>query len=257
MKLIIAANWKMYKTAAETTVFCREFCRNIDSYDGIDILICPPFTALAAAAEALAGTAVKLGAQNMSWENEGAFTGEISAPMLLEHRVEYVIIGHSERRHIMGETDSQVHKKMKAALKYGLKPILCVGETEEEREQQATTAVLERQLEGALGGLGPVETRDLIIAYEPVWAIGTGRAASAEDAEEAARLIRNTVKTLLGDSPAAELRIQYGGSVKDSNIGSFVKMPSIDGALVGGASLQVNSFRALVRAAGDSFLEPR
>jgi triosephosphate isomerase (TIM) len=255
MKLIIAANWKMHKTAAETAAFCHDFCRNLENYKEIDILLCPPFTALAAAAEALSGTAVKLGAQNMYWESEGAFTGEISAPMLLEHRVEYVIIGHSERRHLMGEADSHVHKKMQAALNSGLRPILCVGETEEERERQATAAVLERQIKGALEDLSPDETENLVIAYEPVWAIGSGRAASAEDAEEAALLIREMVAKLLGERSAAGLRIQYGGSVKDSNIGSFVKKPSIDGALVGGASLQVESFRALISAAGDSLTQ--
>ncbi|MFO8191809.1 MAG: triose-phosphate isomerase [Bacillota bacterium] len=255
MKLIIAANWKMHKTAAETVAFCHDFCRNLERYKGIDILLCPPFTALDAAADALSGTTVKLGAQNIYWENEGAFTGEISAPMLLEHRVEFVIIGHSERRHLMGETDSQVHKKMRSALNSGLRPILCVGETEEERKQQATASVLERQLRGALEGLDPAETESLVIAYEPVWAIGSGQAASADDAEEAALLIREMVKKLLGERSAAGLRIQYGGSVKDSNIGLFVRMPSIDGALVGGASLQAESFRALISAAGDSLAE--
>jgi triosephosphate isomerase (TIM) len=250
MKLIIAANWKMHKTAAEACEFCRAFKQAESRFQGVEVVICPPFTALPAVAAELKGSPVKLGAQNMHWEPQGAYTGEIAASMLLEHGVEYVIIGHSERRQLMGETDSDVRKKLKAALESGLKPILCVGETEKEREKGSTEAVLKKQLSGALEGLSPADAQNLVIAYEPVWAIGTGRAASADDAREAAVLIQGWVREALGEKAAAGLRIQYGGSVKAENIGSFVTLASIHGALVGGAGLEADSFSALVEAAG-------
>ena len=249
MELIIAANWKMHKTAAETAAFCHAIRRNEADFTGVEVLICPPFTALAAAAAALEGSPVKLGAQNMHFESQGAFTGEVAAPMLLEYGVEYVIVGHSERRHLMGEDDRQVGRKVKAALESGLKPILCVGETEKEREQSLTEKVLEKQLAGALEGLDPGTIGSLVVAYEPVWAIGTGRAASTDDAESAALLIRQFFQNRLGVNASSGLRIQYGGSVKADNIGSFVMLPSVCGALVGGASLEADAFRALIQAA--------
>jgi triosephosphate isomerase (TIM) len=249
MELIIAANWKRHKTAAETAAFCHTIRQNETDFTGVEVLICPPFTALFAAAAALEGSLLKLGAQNVHFEQQGAFTGEIAAPMLLEYGVEYVIIGHSERRHLMGEDDGMVRRKIIAALASGLKPILCVGETEREREQGLTEKTIEKQLSGALEGLDPGNIADLVVAYEPVWAIGTGKAASPDDAESAALLIRNFVLDNLGENAAAGLRIQYGGSVKAENIGAFVALPSIHGALVGGASLDADTFSALVQAA--------
>jgi len=248
MELIIAANWKMHKTAAETVNFCRQIVQDEKQFDGVEVLICPPYTALSAASAALKGCSVKLGAQNMHWEQQGAHTGEISAAMLLEFGVEYVIIGHSERRHLMNEDDSQVRRKVRTALDQGLRPILCVGETELQREQGMTEQVIKKQLAGALEGLERDKTKDLVIAYEPVWAIGTGKAASETDAENAASLIRHFLLQNLGEQAAAGLRIQYGGSVKAENIHSFVALPSIQGALVGGASLEAGSFRDLVIA---------
>jgi len=249
MELLIAANWKMHKTAAETASFCRLLRNNEALFEGVEVLICPPFTALAAASDALEGSRIKLGAQNMHWEKQGAFTGEISASMLQENTVEYVIIGHSERRHKMGENDEQVRSKVKTALENGLKPILCIGETDEEREKGKTEEVIENQLSTALEGLGE-QKGVLVVAYEPVWAIGSGKAASVEDADRAARLIRDIARSIIGADAASNLRIQYGGSVKADNIGSFVGLSSIQGALVGGASLEVDSFSALLQAAG-------
>jgi triosephosphate isomerase len=254
MNLIIAANWKMHKTAAETAAFCRELRKEKNSCEGVDILICPPFTALSAAGEALEGSNIKLGAQNMHWEEKGAYTGEIAASMLLDYGVEYVIIGHSERRHIFGESNEQVNKKIKAALANGLKPVICVGETEDERQNSATEVVLEKQLASAFEGLNPKKVNDLVIAYEPVWAIGTGRAATAEDAGKAGDFIRNYVRESLGEEAGSRLRIQYGGSVKPDNIGSFVTLSSVAGALVGGASLEANSFIDLITAARKAVL---
>ncbi len=254
MKLIIAANWKMHKTAAETAAFCRAMRGDEKLMEGVEVLICPPFTALSIAGEALHGSSIKLGAQNMHWEEAGAYTGEISAAMLIDAGVEYVILGHSERRQLMGEDDSQVGRKLKAALAGGLKPILCVGETEEERNQGAAEAVLSRQLEKALAGLNPEKISDLVIAYEPVWAIGTGKAATAEDAEKAAAYIIRQVSDMHGSTAASNLRVQYGGSVKAENIGSFVILPSVAGALVGGASLDAGSFSKLVQAARKAVL---
>ncbi|MDZ4132059.1 MAG: triose-phosphate isomerase [Dethiobacteria bacterium] len=249
MELIIAGNWKMHKTAAETAVFCREISRDAEQFSGVEVLVCPPYTSLAAAQDILKGSKIKLGAQNLHFAQQGAYTGEIAAPMLLELGVEYVIIGHSERRHLMGETDDLVRQKVKAALDNGLKPILCVGETEAEREDGLTEIAIEKQLTGALEGLSAEETENLVVAYEPVWAIGTGKAASTDDAESAAALIRSFFKDKLGEKASASLRIQYGGSVKAENIASYLALPSVQGALVGGASLEAESFSTLVKAA--------
>lgn len=252
VKLIIAANWKMHKTGAEASAFCTRF-RDVDKrMAGIDLLICPPYTALASARAALEGSAVKLGAQNLFWADKGAYTGEISPVMLIDQGVEYVIIGHSERRHIFGEDDDTIRKKIEAALTHGLKPILCIGETEAERASGETTAVLERQLESALEGFDDGGARNLVVAYEPVWAIGTGKAALPQDAESAAGFIRQTVKRLLGTAAAGLLRIQYGGSVSAANIADFTSLPDVNGALVGGASLEADSFIDLVEAAREA-----
>ncbi|HOJ85240.1 MAG TPA: triose-phosphate isomerase [Bacillota bacterium] len=252
MKPLIAANWKMHKTASEAAAFCRELKQREKDLRGVEILICPPFTALAAAAAALDGSGIKLGAQNMFWEEQGAYTGEISPAMLKEFGVSHVIIGHSERRHILGEDDAAVRRKLETALNHGFTPLLCIGEREEERNRGETSDVLERQLRAALEGLNPGVLKDLVVAYEPVWAIGTGRAASPTDADSAAGLVRQVVEKLLAGESASAPRIQYGGSVNASNIGSFTALSSISGALVGGASLEVDSFTALILAAKEA-----
>lgn len=252
MELIIAANWKMHKTAAETVIFCEQLKRRENEFGGVEVLLCPPFTALAPAASALEGSAIRLGAQNMSWEEQGAYTGEIAAPMLKEFGVSHVILGHSERRHIFGEEDSDIRKKLERALQAGLVPILCVGETEAQRKNGETGAVLERQLRAALEGLKGEKVKEMIIAYEPVWAIGSGQAASPGDAADAASLVRRVAEKYLGGGARGALRVQYGGSVNAGNIGSFVSLPPVNGALVGGASLEVDTFAALVVAAGEA-----
>ncbi len=249
MGLIIAANWKMHKTVAETVEFCRNLMEAGDCLAEVETLVCPPFTALAAAKRELSGGAVKLGAQNMHWAGSGAFTGEISAPMLLELGVSHVIIGHSERRHVLGEDNPMVNKKMKAALENDLIPVLCVGETGLERGEGATERVIRTQVEEALKGIAPEAVKRLIIAYEPVWAIGTGVAASAADAAHAAQLIREVVVETLGPEIFSCLQVQYGGSVNENNISEFVSLPAINGALVGGASLRAETFIALIEAA--------
>ena len=251
MGLIIAANWKMHKSASEAETFCRELRRREKELQGVEVLVCPPFTALAAA-EVLAGSSIKLGAQNMFWEDKGAFTGEISPLMLKDFGVSHVIIGHSERRHILGEDDAAIRRKLEAALRHGLTPLLCIGEKEEERDQGETGAVLERQLRAALEGFEPGAFKELVVAYEPVWAIGTGRAASPADADNAAVLVRRLVEQLWGSEAASAVRVQYGGSVNAGNIGGFAALPSIDGALVGGASLEVDSFISLILAAREA-----
>ncbi len=250
MELIIAANWKMHKTTVETIAFCQDIRQRDSQFKGVEVLLCPPFTALSAAASALKGSKIKLGAQNMHWEQKGAQTGEISARMLLELGVEYVIIGHSERRHLMGEDDSRIKLKVEAAFQNNLKPILCVGETENERERGITEKILAEQLSGALKDLEVDRPEDLVIAYEPVWAIGSGKAASADDAEQAAKHIKKCLAELLPAGGAEKVRVQYGGSVKAENIDPFVSSPAVHGALVGGASLEVDSFSSLVEAAG-------
>ncbi len=249
MKLVIAANWKMHKTGREAKEFCLELLQKEDDYKGVEVLICPPFTALSAAAAELKDSSVKLGAQNLYPGAQGAFTGEISAAMLKEAGVKYVIIGHSERRHLMGEDDSLVARKIEAAYENGLNPILCIGEKEEEREKGITEKVLKKQLAAALEKLEPGQVKSLVIAYEPVWAIGTGKAASADDAASAADFIYSYLDKHFGKDAAAGVRIQYGGSVKAENIGSFVTLEHVHGALVGGASLEAGSFSELVRAA--------
>ncbi len=252
MKLIIAANWKMHKTTAEAAAFCAELRSQETDFSGVDVLICPPFTALAAVKEALAGSALMLGAQNMSWETKGAYTGEIAPLMLKELNVSHVIIGHSERRQIMGEDDGIVRKKLRAALEHDLIPILCVGETEAERNRGDTEAVLSGQIKAALEGLEPTAVWELVVAYEPIWAIGTGQAASPDDAAAAAILVRAVAAQCLGEAVAKNLRVQYGGSVNAGNIGEFVSLPPVNGALVGGASLEAGSFSKLIIAAKEA-----
>ena len=216
---------------------------------GCDVAYCPPFTMLADAGRVLAGSAVALGAQNMHWESADAFTGEIAPAMLLETGCRYVILGHSERRHLFGETDEIVRRKVTAALNAGLHPIVCIGETEEERKAGATEVVLTRQVVGSLGGITLEDPSRLVVAYEPVWAIGTGVTPSPEQAEEAHRHVRAELGKILGSEAAERIRILYGGSVKPDNAAAFLGRENIDGALVGGACLRADSFLPIIRAA--------
>ncbi len=243
---VIAGNWKMYKTQAQTRAFFDKFKPLVAAAKHCDIVIGPPFTALSAAVDASRGSQIAIAAQDVHWEAEGAFTGEVSAAMLAEAGCRYVIIGHSERRQYFGETDEWVHKKTKAALAAGLLPIVCVGETLQQRETGQTEAVLERQFRRGPGALTAEEFSRIMIAYEPVWAIGTGRTATPEVASQAHGFLREQAAAKLGREAAGALRILYGGSVKPDNIKGLMAQPEIDGALVGGASLQPESFAAIV-----------
>ena len=243
---VIAGNWKMYKTIPEAIALVQELSSAVAGATGREIVICPPFTALAAVKPALAGTNIKLGAQNLNWDPQGAFTGEISAPMLKDVGCDYVIIGHSERRQYFAETDENVNRKLKAALAADLIPIVCVGESLSEREAGITSSVVSRQVKLGLAGLAPDEAKTIIIAYEPIWAIGTGRTATAEDANAMCAFIRLTVTGMFGTPVADAMRIQYGGSVKPDNVDELMSTSDIDGALVGGASLKAADFSRIV-----------
>jgi triosephosphate isomerase len=243
----IAANWKMHKTVAEAVAYIDALLPRIAATQH-DVVVCPPFTALGAVVERRYGTAVRVAAQNMHEEDSGSFTGEVSAPMLVELDVDAVILGHSERRQLFGETDEALARKVPAALAAGLEPILCVGESEEARDAGQTEQVLERQLQADLAGVGSTDLAGVVIAYEPIWAIGTGRTATPEQAEEAIAFIRDVVRQRGG--AAEELRILYGGSVKPDNAAELLGRGEIDGALVGGASLEPDSFAEIVEAAG-------
>jgi len=243
---VIAGNWKMYKTQAETRAFFEAFRPLVAASKHCDVIVAPPFTALAAAVEAARGTAIGIAAQNLHWEREGAFTGEVSARMLVEAGCRAVIIGHSERRQFFGETDETVYRKTRAALEAGLTPIVCVGELLSEREANITVKVLTRQFEGGVAALTPAEFSRILIAYEPVWAIGTGRTATPEIAAESHGHLRELVADRFGPEQAIALRILYGGSVKPDNIKGLMAQAEIDGALVGGASLDPKSFAAIV-----------
>ncbi len=243
---VIAGNWKMYKAQAEARAFLAALKPLVASSTHCDIVVAPPFTALAAAAEAARGSAIAIAAQDVHWEKEGAFTGEVSVKMLVEAGCRCVLIGHSERRQYFGETDEGVNKKVKAALEAELAPIVCMGETLEQREAGKAEAVLERQFRGGLAALTGVEFSRIIVAYEPVWAIGTGRTATPETAAEAHRFLRQLAATIFTSERAAGLRILYGGSVKPDNIKGLMAQVEIDGALVGGASLKAQSFASIV-----------
>ena len=234
--MLIAGNWKMYKGPAETAEFCVDLKRRLDDLDAVDVAVCPPFTSLAVAVQILAGTEIAVAAQNVHWEREGAFTGEVSAPMLRELGVYGAIVGHSERRQYFGETDATVAKRAKAALEAGLSVIACVGETETEREAGETEDVLRRQVSVLEG------EDNLVVAYEPVWAIGTGKTATPELAQEAHAFIKGLL----------DVPVLYGGSVKPENAGELLELPDVDGALVGGASLDVESFAAICLSATHS-----
>ena len=246
-KKLIAANWKMYKTPDDARNFFRNFLPLVDDHTRDEIVVCPPFVDLAAAVDAAKGSKVPIGAQDMHWQKEGAFTGEISAGMLLAVGCTHVIIGHSERRQYFGETDDTVNLKLKAALEAGLTPIACVGEVLEEREAGLTDDVLRRQCVRALYGISGKKAARLVIAYEPVWAIGTGKTATPQIASQAHQLIRGEVAKALGDEVAHNLRILYGGSVKPDNATALMAEEEIDGALVGGASLDAKSFAEIVK----------
>lgn len=248
-KPIIAGNWKMYKTAKEAVQFVHEVGNTFATTETVDVVICAPFTALDRLGQALSGKNIALGAQNMHFAKEGAFTGEIAPNMLLDLGVKYVIIGHSERRQYFNETDETVNQKVKAALANGLYPIVCVGEKLAEREAGQTFQVVDAQTRAAFQDIASQEAKRVVVAYEPIWAIGTGKTATAEDANEVCAHIRQTLASLYDGETAAEIRIQYGGSVKPDNIAQLLEQPHIDGALVGGASLRPQSFVALVRAA--------
>ena len=243
---LIAGNWKMFKTVAEAVVFAKELRSLVKDISGVDIVVAPPFTAIHAVAEALRNANVAVSAQDVYWEKEGAFTGEVSAGMIKEAGAEYAIIGHSERRRLFGETDATVNRKIVAAIGVGLTPIVCIGETLEERERNETLAVLDRQIKNGLDGLASGQVGELVVAYEPVWAIGTGRNATAAQAEEAHAHIRTRLRRWFGAEAADRCRVLYGGSVKPDNIANLIQEPDVDGALVGGASLEVRSFGELV-----------
>ena len=248
-KPIVAGNWKMNKTVAESRQLVAELVPGLQAVDSVERVLCPPFTSLMAVAAMLEGTEIRLGAQDMYWEASGAYTGEVS-PLMVKELCQYVIIGHSERRTYFGETDETVNRKVKAALAHGLLPIMCVGETLAENEAGRTAEVVSRQMRAGLAGVELKDGKSLYIAYEPVWAIGTGRAATADGANKViADVIRPTLATLFNAQISQEVRVLYGGSVTGKNAADFFTMPDIDGALVGGASLKVEEFVPITRAA--------
>ena len=247
-KPIIAGNWKMYKNRDEAVEFIEKVSPLMPSLDRVDSVICAPFVSLCCLTKRQ-GDNLRIGAQNMHFEECGAFTGEVAPEMLKNIGVTYVIIGHSERRAMFNETDESCNKKLKAAFAHGLKPILCVGESLEQREGGLTESHLANQLSRDLEGLSPDQVKELVIAYEPIWAIGTGRTATADVADETCGFVRNFVKKLYNKEVADAIRIQYGGSVKTSNIDELMSKPNIDGALIGGASLKADDFVTLVKAA--------
>jgi triosephosphate isomerase (TIM) len=242
----VAGNWKMHKTVAETVAYVKEFRALVKDISDIDIVLATPFTSIHPAAEAARNSNVAIAAQDVHWETHGAFTGEISAAMLREAGAEYVIIGHSERRTLFGETDEAVRRKIGAAFEASLTPIVCIGETLAERDANQTFAVLDRQLAKGLEGLSAEQLTQLVIAYEPVWAIGTGRNATPDQAAEAHGHIRQRLQATFGQEAAEAVRILYGGSVKPDNVSALASQPNVDGALVGGACLDVQSFVDIV-----------
>ncbi len=248
---IIAGNWKMHKTLAESVDFVRELAPRLEPFAGVERVVCPTFIALAATADALRGTPVKVGAQTVSHEEKGAFTSQI-APGMLVGLVEYVIVGHSECRQYLGDSDELVNKKALAALNAGLKPIIAVGESLEKRQAGAALPFVEGQVRAALANISAEQMAQVVVAYEPIWAIGTGLNASVDDAVEVIAHIRATVRELYGEAVADGLRIQYGGSVKPDNMVAYMSAPDIDGALVGGASLKVDDFTKLVELAAQA-----
>jgi len=248
-KPVIAGNWKMNILPGEGVGLVEEIRERVGDQDAVEVVVCPPFTSIPAVGAALrkGESGIKLGAQNMHWEGTGAFTGEISPLMLRDLGVEYVIIGHSERRQFLGETDQGVNRKVRSAFEHGLVPIMCVGETLKQREIKETRNVVSGQVKRGLFEVDPLYIPGLIIAYEPVWAIGTGKAATSDDADSVNGMVRETVAEMFGNETAQAVRVQYGGSVNPSNISELMARPNVDGALVGGASLKPDDFARLVR----------
>lgn len=245
-KPIIAANWKMHKTPSETERFLGEFLEMIGNIKDVEIVLATPFTGLEIARGKSKDTKLKLCGQNVHYEKEGAFTGEISPPMLKEMECEYVIVGHSERRELFGEDDQLINRKLRAVLAHDMKPILCIGETEKQRSNGNTEKVLSKQLENGLEGLSGDQARKTIIAYEPIWAIGTGESARPEDAESGCKFAREKVKDLFDSETAKEVRLQYGGSIKPHNAEELMSQPDLDGGLIGSASLEPESFYKII-----------
>lgn len=245
-KPLIAGNWKMFKTCQEAGETASKLVELVASVTDRDIMIAPPFTALFVVADKIKGRNISLGAQNLFWENEGAYTGEISSAMLVSTGCNYVIIGHSERRQHFNETNETVNKKLNSAIQNGLMPILCIGESEKERDANETFSVLDKQIKKGLEGFSPDNLKTLVIAYEPIWAIGTGKTATSDQAQEVHKFLRELIKKLFNSSLSNSIRILYGGSVKPNNIKELMGMSDIDGALVGGASLQADSFSEII-----------
>ncbi len=249
-KKIYAGNWKMHKTVPEALKLVEELKVGLSDldFDNVEVVLCPTYTALYSVGEAIKGTNLQLGAQDLFWEEEGAYTGEISPLMLKDLGCRYVIIGHSERRGYFGETDEDVNKKAKSALKHGIMPIICVGETLSQREAGLTEGLVRDQVSNALDGIDAADVPKVVIAYEPIWAIGTGKSSTADDANRVIGIIREKIASIYGSAVADQVRIQYGGSVKPENIGDFMSQPEIDGALVGGASLKAEQFIPIAKA---------
>lgn len=246
-KPIIAGNWKMYKTVKESADFVKQLPEKLKSIVDREIVVCPTMLSIPAVVEALRFSNIQVGAQDACWENEGAFTGNISPSVLKEEGVKYVILGHSERRQYDGDTDAKINRKLKSVLKAGLRAIICVGETLHEREGGRTEKIIETQVNGCFEGIGLGDLSHIVIAYEPVWAIGTGKNATPEQANAVHVFIRNLIAKKFNKEAAEQIRIQYGGSVKPENIKQLMAQPDIDGALVGGASLKVDSFSAIIQ----------
>lgn len=253
---IIAGNWKLHNTAHDAIELVTLLKRAVSGIEGVEIVVCPVFTALSEVADALTGSNIQLGAQNVYWEDKGAFTGEVSVPLLKEFDTKYVIVGHSERRQYFGETDETVNKRLKAVLAHGLSPILCVGETLEQREAGQMDDVIKTQCAGGLAGLTSQQLDSIVIAYEPVWAIGTGKTATPDQAQDVHKFIRDWLQENFDEETANKMRIQYGGSVKPDNANELLSQPDIDGALVGGASLKADAFSAIVKAGLDVSVKP-
>jgi triosephosphate isomerase len=251
-KKLIAGNWKMNKTSADAVALAKELVGSVGSQPDVEVVICPPFTAIEGVAGVIDGSLIKLGAQNMHFEASGAFTGEISAPMLRALFATHVILGHSERRALFGETDELVNKKVLAALRNQLRPILCVGESLAEREAGSTLKVVQTQTEKALEGVSKEQAPSIVVAYEPVWAIGTGKVATTEQAQEVHGFIRGLLTKLFGEAIAQKVRILYGGSMKPANAPELLAQKDIDGGLIGGASLEARSFTDLIKAAASA-----
>jgi len=249
-KKFVAGNWKMYTSLESAKALAMDIAKGLVGDTKVTVALCPPLPYLTAVAWAIKGSSVAVGAQNCHYEKEGAFTGETAPSMVLDSGCQYVILGHSERRHGLGETDDLLNKKLKAALAAGLEVIFCIGELLSEREANKTESVLETQLKGGLAGLTAEQMAKVVIAYEPVWAIGTGKVATPDQAQEAHAFVRKTISGMFGEKVASELLIQYGGSVKPDNAATLMHLPDVDGALVGGASLKADSFLAIVKAAG-------